>query len=475
MRVTRELSALASVLSPSLVQEALIAAGKQGERAGKLPPDVVFWLVVGMGLYRSLNIQEVLSIVADGANHTLSWGPDEKPCSTSVTHARDRLGPEAVRSIFRAHAASLDVLHNRAPVWHGLNVYALDGTTFRAPDTEENWKEFDGPRVRGRRAAYPQLRAVVLANAFTRLVTEVVLGPYSTNELKLSDYMLERLRPGTLLLLDRAFHTFVWAAQCTKRNVAFVVRAKSGSGVVKARHVQQLGPGDELRALGSAWTRRKHPDLPAEVQVRFVTRNLGTHTVTVLTNLLSPDDYPADEIIALYRERWEVEFALRELKTEMGELVLFRSKRPERVLQEAYGLLTAFNCVHALMCEAAQEVDVKPTALSFTGCLTALRRVVSNAPGQRDAQTLCGELVTAFSRNVLPPRRPGRSYPRWVKPRPFKYSSNRAGQPPGKSRRQKQGVKREQRRNARAGVSKQQPPAPAVLSRQKGCVDAAAC
>ena len=352
MQVDAELSALAGVLSTQFVRDRLIREGKQAQRLRRLPPELVFWLVVGMALHRDLSIQDVLERVLAGLGDKVGWSGAERPHSTSVADARDRLGWEVVRTIFREHAASLGHTYGHTSAWQGLTVYGLDATTFRAPDSRSNVAWFGGPRTRrGSRAAFPQFRALILAGAFSHLVREVVLGPYSVNELKLAEHMLPRLEPGSLVLCDRAFHSFVWAARFDEAGVFFVVRAKSGSRVVQTKPVQALGPGDDLCALGSEHTKRKWPDLPGEVHVRVITRKVNGHVITVLTNLLSPTKYPANEIIELYRDRWEAELGIRELKNYMGEkLVTFRSQRPDRVLQEAYAFLLAFNCVRALMC-----------------------------------------------------------------------------------------------------------------------------
>lgn len=465
MRVEYELSALARILPMAFLREALTAEGRQGKRRRLLPPDLVLWLVVGMGLHRGEDIQTVLRYVASWLGEKLGWGPGERPHSTSIAEARDRLGWEVVRLIFWRFAAHVDDLFGGLWLWHGLRVFGLDGTTMRAPATPANWRWFGGPRG----GAWPQCRAMILVSAFSHLVRAVVFGPYSHNEQRLAEYMLERIPVGSVLLLDRAFHSFVWAARFSERGIYFVMRAKTGTRVVIARPVRRLGRRDQLCVLGSSYTRRKWPALPAEVQVRVITRKVNGHKIKVLTNLLSPTEYPADEIIELYRDRWEAELGLRELKTYMGqEVVTFRSKRPDRVLQEAYGLLIAFNCVRGLMCEAAREASTHPTRLSFTACLRATRELLPNA-SQTDR--LYEQLVTAFSRCTLPPRR-DRSCPRAVKPRPFKYAVKRPGASPGKTRRQKQREdadrRREQEKTRLAARRASRQPGAGQIGRRQG-------
>ncbi len=95
----------------------------------------------------------------------------------------------------------------------------------------------------------------------------------------------------------------------------------------------------------------------------------------LLTTLLDPAQAPAAELAALYHERWEIEVALAELKTGLrGARVVLRSKTPELVRQEFWGLLLAHFAVRGLMHEAALRADEDPDRLSFSHAVRVVRR-----------------------------------------------------------------------------------------------------
>src|SRR4029077_6778198 len=101
-------------------------------------------------------------------------------------------------------------------------------------------------------------------------------------------------------------------------------------------------------------------------------------TYRLVTSILAPARAPAVELAALYHERWEIETAFDEFKTHLkGAPRVLRSKTPELVRQEAWGLLLAHFALRALMHEAALGALPRardPDTLSFTHALRVTRR-----------------------------------------------------------------------------------------------------
>ncbi len=95
----------------------------------------------------------------------------------------------------------------------------------------------------------------------------------------------------------------------------------------------------------------------------------------LVTTILDPAAAPAEELAALYQERWEIEGALDELKTHLrGAQIVLRSKTPDLVRQEFYGLLLAHFAVRGLMHEAALQAGEDPDRLSFVHTVRVIRR-----------------------------------------------------------------------------------------------------
>lgn len=432
--------ALASVLKPELISEALETFGKHSERIRKLPARLVVWLVVSMGLYRGLSIDNVLYQLVQGVGITVNWRDGKAPGSDAITKARGRLGWEVVRYLFRKLAELLRTRFAVVDKWKDLDLLAIDGTTFMTPDTEENEGWFGRPRGSRGDGAYPRIRLVALMGACSHLLFAVTFGAYSTSELACAKYLLTEIKTGTLVLMDRLYYSFALLAafEAQEKGRHFLVRGKTGKRDMPARKVKKLGEGDWLGFL----RRPAHlkTGLPARIKVRIIEYQFeGFPTVRLVTSLLDPVAYPAEELILRYHDRWEIELGYDEIKTHFArEQVVFRSKAPAKVLQEAYGLLLAYNCVRALMAEAAKRADVEPRQLSFVDCLVRIRFALTKmalAPTRR-LPALYEELLTELASCVLRPRRSERVYPRAVKIKmssfPLKRNQKGRGRAPHK-------------------------------------------
>ena len=95
----------------------------------------------------------------------------------------------------------------------------------------------------------------------------------------------------------------------------------------------------------------------------------------LITTILDHKQAPAKELAALYHERWEIETTLDELKTHLrGAQIVLRSKTPELVRQEFFGLMMAHFAIRGLMHEAALKADEDPDRLSFVHSVHVVQR-----------------------------------------------------------------------------------------------------
>ncbi len=194
--------------------------------------------------------------------------------------------------------------------------------------------------------------------------------------------------------------------------------------------VKKLGTGDELVEMEvHRNSRASHPDLPRFWQVRAIRyKRRGFRPQTLLTSLVDSVAFPADELRALYHERWEIELGFDEVKTDLlDRQEAIRSKTPKGVLQELWAVGLAYNLVRLEMERTADEAEVAPSRISFVVSLRAIRdewmwAAATSFPGAipKNLRRLRDEL----RRFILPPRRQ-RSFPRALKLKMSNYARKR--------------------------------------------------
>lgn len=409
------------------VRRVLTATGTASIRKRKLPAESVVWLVIGMALLRDRSIDEVVHHLDLVLSELKEHGEVNR---SAVIQARDRLGCEPLAVLFADTARCWAREAADALRWRGLAVYGVDGTTMRIPDTEDNEIVFGRPHSGRSAGAYPQLRLVALMVLRAHLLADIVPGSYSTGEPTLAQELWKRLPDQCVVVVDKGFINYAvfHSIQSQGSGRHWLCRAKAN---LKWQVVRRLGRHDELVQIPINRSRRRaHPQLPEFIYARAIRyQRRGFRPQVLLTSLLDPDVYPGAEIVDLYHERWELEIGFDEVKTHTLERIeTLRSKAPQRVLQELWGLGIAYNLVRLEMLHVANRLNLPPSRLSFRHSLMFIRNFLVSAwlasPGvlPKRLETLHEEV----SLLVLPLRRP-RHYAREVK---IKMNNYRKKAPP---------------------------------------------
>jgi hypothetical protein len=421
-------------IDPAWVEEALLATGTASVRRRRLPAEQVLWLVIGMALMRNDSLDRVVAWL----NLALPTPRGEPVAKSAIAKARQRLGEDPVAYLFAVTAAAWATESAARHPWRGLSLYGLDGSTLRVPDSPENWEAFGGQVGNGQRngSAYPTVRLLGLLALRSHLLSAVVFADYHTGETTLAQDLWRELPDNALMLVDRNFlvaHQLT-ALEQSGRNRHWLTRAKT---TTRLRRIERLGRNDEVvEIVLSDATRRSCPTLPAVWKARAIRyQRKGFRPSTLLTSLLDPVLYPADELVGLYHERWEIELAYDEIKTHMLQREeTIRSRTPVGVRQEIWGIALAYNLVRLEMERAAEEAGVAPTRISFINALMLVRYtwLISSTPPLAPGKIpwRLADLRQKLKLLVLPERRSERAFPRAVK---IKMSSYPRKPPSGRS------------------------------------------
>ncbi len=412
---------LAKELRPEWIEEALSQAGRESVRVRLLPATLTMWMVVLMGLHRRTSYVNLLEKLHGTWWTRERWSPEKPPCSRAVTKARDRIGVEPMKILFERSAREwLD--ETDGLVVHGLRVQAADGSTLKTEDTPKNSRRFGRPGSSRGRAAFPQLKVVALADVGTRIVRAARWARYRKAEVDLVRDIVSEIAPGTLTLLDSGLFAYdlLWSIHARGGN--FLARLGAQA---KPKVLRELGPGDAIvEVTARSYHRKRRPDMPRRWTLRMITyRPEGAdEDIRLITDLMPESGFTHDELANLYHDRWESETVFDEIKTHLCECAtvnrpaVFRSKTPDRVVQELLGMLTAYNAIRKTIHEAARRKDLYPQRVSFTSATERVREATyemmrlptARLPGRYK------EMLAAIARRLVP-KRPGRSFPREVK------------------------------------------------------------
>ena len=274
----------------------------------------------------------------------------------------------------------------------GLRVMAVDGTVLDVPDSEANAKVFGYPGSRkGTRAAFPKIRVVLLIEAGTHLITDALMCPYCIGERVRALKLLRSVNESMLLMWDRGLHSYRMVNATITQGCHYLGRVPAN---VKFPAHKILEDGSYL-----SWI---HPDRKSKKQgntkilVRVIEYTIETEgeiqTYRLITSLMDLALFPALLLAQQYHQRWEIENTIDELKTHLlGRKTPIRSLKPREVVQEVYGWLLGHYAVRSLMFQAAQQADISPLRLGFTGTLKVIRRAIG------DFQDLNQEQLPFFS------------------------------------------------------------------------------
>jgi hypothetical protein len=305
------------------------------------------------------------------------------------------------------------------------------------PDTPELQKAFPQPEGQAPGCGFPVAQMVGIFCWTTGALIDMVIDNIRPHEVTLLRRWYHRFAAGDVVLADRAYSGWVDMVRLWQRGVFCVVRLHQRRKA-DFRTGKRLGPDDHLVELPkpTQWlksfgiSRAEFERLPDRLTVRQVRikdtpKGFRSRSIIVVTTLLDPVEVPADEIRALYRDRWTVELNLRSLKISLGMDVL-RGHSLDVVTKEIAMHLLAYNLIRLLMWHAARDHGVDLHRLSFAGTLHRLRQVlpivmILSSYHVIRMTRLAGQLLKWIADDTTP-HRPDRNEPRRRRRRPKQYS-----------------------------------------------------
>lgn len=374
-----------------LLEEVLDSSGRREKRVRRLPAHVMIRYVIAMGLFCTESHEQVMRRLVGCLRRLGSWDDDWRiPTASAITQARQRLGDEPVRMLFERACVPLGGPGAKGvwPAQHQL--MAIDVTSVSVADTRANVERYGRTQARLKASAAPQLRIAALIECGSHAIVGAALGSCRTRGQTLAKDLAGRVGPSMLLLAHASLYSFDlfnslaatgadlawrvgasvsirhlrWLADNSYQALIFKAGVSTHS---RARLVEQARTGEEIST-----------DLARLVRVVEYTvagRDPDGELVVVVTTILDHHEVSAMELANAFQQRWENESALDEIRTNLcGCCEVIRSKTPDLVEQQIWGMLLAHYAIRALLLEAADHTCNVPNCESSSGGLHVLRR-----------------------------------------------------------------------------------------------------
>src|SRR5438874_4924111 len=361
----------------ALVEQVLTDCHAWEKRERALNMVTILYLIIALTLFPRLTVAGVLRRLASGARFL--W-PDPRvavPTDSALCQRRQQLGVTPLRQVFRRCCRPQATPQTKGAFRWGRRVVAIDGTSEDVAETPANANFFgrltDGPS----KSPFPQLRALSLVECATHAIFDAVAAPCRAAEARLAPVLLRSIEADMLVLLDRGVFAGPLIESMRDKQAHVVAGLESH---VLTKPVTRLRDGSYLAYLSPQSSRGlRKPLLLRVITYRIYAPDLPCHGEVrrLATTLLDPKQAPAKEVIALYHERWEIELTIDEHKTHLRQAQQpLRSRCPQSVLQEFYGMLLLHHGLRFLMRQAALEEDLDPDRLSFCHAVEVVQQAV---------------------------------------------------------------------------------------------------
>jgi hypothetical protein len=322
--------------------------------------------------------QQALALI--NAERVSSGLPLASADTGAYCKARERL-PESL--LYKLVKRSGECLQRNAQskwLWKGRAVKLIDGSTISMPDTQYNQLEYPQQKMQKKGLGFPIARIVGILSLATGGVVDLAIGPYhgkKSGEHALLRQLLENFKAGEVVLADAYYCSYFLIATLQTLGVEVVCKLHGArSGQVKT--LKKVGKNDVItrymKPNRPEWMeKRLYDQMPESVEVRHVGVKLNragfrTSHFTIVTTLKDEQMVTSEDLLALYRQRWNVELDLRNIKVTM-QMGVLRCKTPSMVRKELWAHLLSYNLIRTMMAESAMRSEISPREISFKNAL----------------------------------------------------------------------------------------------------------
>ena len=344
------------------------------------------------------------------------------PSDAAFNQQRAKVLPSAFEHAFRKFNQFIP----EENFYEGYRLLSCDGSSLAIAKNEDDSETF----CHNKKDGYNVLHLNAMYDLLNRKYVDAVIQPiHSKNERAAFCDMVERFIPDlpvkTIFIADRGYACFNTYAHVQEKKMNFLIRTKDLKTTGKLSGIQ-FPDTDEFdvthdivltherkrKLYTQKYIGKKVPFKFLDIQkfyritIRYIRFKIpGTEIYECIATNLPEDSFPVTKISELYRMRWGIETAFRDIKYAVG-LEKFHSKKRQYIEQEIWARLILFNFCGAIENYIKNEyIRKKETTkykyqLNFTTVICLCKDYLSSKP------TLSGlNLEQIIRKNILPVRR----------------------------------------------------------------------
>ncbi len=430
-----KISGYSQIFSPALPVDFLHAHKPEGRdrHFGSL---TVFWAWIAQILEGNASCTKAVSFVQAWCRVLKLPVPSKD--SSAYCRARGRLPDAFLEKIDARVQQSLARSIQPRDLWRGHVLKAIDGTSVTLMDTEANQEKYPQHSGQKEGCGFPIMGIVGVVNLSHGGVEGFETCGSAKHDARMAPRLLKHLNEGDINMGDRAFCSYEYIARTVTERKAHVLMRLHQMRHRKLdwRKGRKISPIERIVTWAKPARQPDGSDLPAEqwdalpetITLRYIKMGYENRAgekaaLVVVTDLLDPLKYPAEEMADLYMERWQIEVKFRDLKTTL-KMEYFEVKTPDLAHKTLRMMIIAYNLLRTTMQEAAQEAGRKVNEMSVQGIRCVLTsshetfRIVAGKP--RLFEQLYRSMLKDCAEHVLDIR-PFRREPRARKRRPKNY------------------------------------------------------
>jgi hypothetical protein len=261
-----------------------------------------------------------------------------------------------------------------------MSVFAIDGSKYTLPATEEIRAAFDpqsGLQYSGK-GHYPQCLVSTVYDVFRRFPIARHIGPLNASEREQAKSLFPCIPANSLVLFDRGYPSYKFILELQENLPGyFLIRCPSQSTFPAVEKFIKTDKDEDIVYLKPTHKypqkmscKQRNQIKPIKVRVVRLKSPDGTLSV-ILTNLWDRKKYPRQEIMALYFRRWEIETYYRDEKIVL-EIEKFHGHTCNSIRQELLSVAIMSVISRTLMVISSELFENTEQEVQFKNAIMTL-------------------------------------------------------------------------------------------------------